>query len=80
MQTPVGRLYNICQINFFFFWWTQKILKANPFGVFWGEKFFVSEFDETLYTDAPFDGDHFILKYIFCRVIKKHFIPYFKIV
>jgi hypothetical protein len=49
------------------------------FGVFWGEKFFVSEFDETLYTDAPFDGDHFILKYIFCRVIKKHFIPFFKI-
>jgi hypothetical protein len=79
MLTPVGKLYNICQINFFFFWWTQKILKANPFGVFLAENFFVLEFDETLYTDAPFDGDHFILKYIFCQVINKHFIPFFKI-
>jgi hypothetical protein len=54
-------------------------LKANPFGVFWAEKFFVSEFDETWYIYAPGDGDYFIIKYIFCQVINKHFIPFFKI-
>jgi hypothetical protein len=47
--------------------------------VFFGtKKFFVSEFDETLHIDAPFDGDHFIINKFFCQVINKHFIPFFK--
>jgi hypothetical protein len=40
---------------------------CQPFGVFWAEKFFVSEFDETLHIDAPFDGDHFIINKSFVR-------------
>jgi hypothetical protein len=38
------------------------------FGVFWAEK----KFDETWYIDAPFDEDHFIIKYIFCQLRNKH--------
>jgi len=64
MLTPVGRLYNICKINFFFFV-DPKNFEGLPLWCFFGSKIF-SEFDETLYTDAPFDGDHFIIKYIFC--------------
>ena len=44
----------------------------GPFGVFWAEKIFVFEFDETWYIDAPDEGDHFIIKYIFCQLINKH--------
>jgi hypothetical protein len=45
--------------NFFFFFLTPKMLKIDPFDVFWAKKFFFSEFDETWYIDAPLDEDHF---------------------
>ena len=64
--------YNFWQIHFFFLVDPKNF--EGPFGVFWAEKFFVSEFDETWYIDAPYDGDHFIIKKIFWQMINKHVI------
>jgi hypothetical protein len=53
-------IYKFRKINYFF--WVDPKNFEGPFGVFRAEKFFVSEFDETWYIDAPYDGDHFIIK------------------